>query len=129
MTKMLCAKEQRVLRSRKKQEYLDHCWGKVFCVPNLGECLCMRHYEQLRKSNTLTCCFPLKSVTDVCSGNLIKCPQRLISVFESLVENKENLSFDPHICKKHLAQADTEERIFNNEKCISPRKVRNNLYC
>lgn len=71
----------------------------------------MHHYETLRKKSNTTCCFPKSSDTDLCSGRLIKCPQRLVTVFTSLVENKENVYWNPLICNKHLLQADADQRI------------------
>ena len=109
---MICAKRQRALRSGK-QGYSDRCWGKVFCVSELEECvcLCVRHYEKLRESNETSCCFPQSSVRDTCSGRLSKCPQRL-------VKGTDKLFMNPHICNKQLSQADTEERILNSKHII-----------
>ena len=49
-------------------------------------------------------------------------PQRLITVFESLVDT-DKLFLNPNICNKHLIQADTEEPIVCSKHYISPRKV------
>ena len=125
---MICAKGQRALRSGK-QDYSDRCWGKVFCVPELEEsvCLCVRHYEKLREINEASCCFPQSSVSDICSGRLTKCPQRLVTVFETLVKGTDKLFINSHICNKHLSQADTEERILCSKNYTPPRKVRSKL--
>ena len=125
---MICAKRQRALRSGKQGDS-DRCWGKVFCVSEVEEsvCLCVRHYEKLSESNETSCCFPQSSVTDTCSGRLTKCPRRLVTVFESLVKGTDNLFINPHICNKHLSQADKEERILYSKHYIPPRKVRNKL--
>lgn len=120
---MLCAKEQRALRSRKQKDFLDRCWGKVFCVHDLEVSLCVRHYEKLRGENETTCCFPQNSSADSCCGRLKKCPQRLVTVLESLVKDKEKFKLNPHICEKHFLQADTEERVVHSKHYVSPRKV------
>ena len=121
---MICAQGQRVLRSGKEKYHSGRCWGKVFSVNELGEgiFLCIRHYDKLRESNETTCCFPQSSASDTCSGRMTKCPQRLITVFESLVDT-DKLFLNPNICNKHLIQADTEERIVCSKHYISPRKV------
>ena len=121
---MICARRQRVLRSGQEKDYSDRCWGKVFSVNELGEglFLCIRHYDKLRESNETTCCFPQSSASDTCSGRLTKCPQRLIAVFESLVDT-DKLFLNPNICNKHLIQADIEQRIVCSKHYISPRKV------
>ena len=109
---ILCAKRKRALRSGN-QGYSDCGWPKVFCVFELEDsvCLCVRHYEKLRESNKTSCCFPQSSVRDTCSGRLTKYPQRL-------VKGTNKLFMNPHICKKHLSQADTEERILNSKHNI-----------
>jgi len=121
---MICAQGQRALQTEKEKNSLDRSWGKVFSVNELGEgiFLCIRHYDKLRESNETACCFPQSSTSDTCSGRLTKCPQRLITVFESLVET-DKLFLNPNICNKHLIQADTEERIVCSKHYISPRKV------
>ena len=121
---MICARGQRVLRSGKEKDNSDRCSGKVFSVNELveGIFLCIRHYDKLRESNETTCCFAQSSASDTCSGRLTKCPQRLITVFESLADT-DKLFLNPNICNKHLIQADTEERIGCSKHYISPRKV------
>ena len=121
---MICAQGQRALRSGNGKDNSDRCWGKVFSVNELGEgiFLCIRHYDKLRESNETSCCFPQSSASDTCSGRMIKCPQRLITVFENLVDT-HTLFLNPNICNKHLRQADTEERIVCSKHYISPRKV------
>ena len=37
---IICAKKQRALRSGK-QDHPDHYWGKVFCVSELEESVCL----------------------------------------------------------------------------------------
>ena len=109
---ILCAKRQRALRSGN-QGYSDCGWPKVFCVFELEDsvCLCVRHYEKLWESNKTSCCFPQSSVRDTFSGRLTKYPERL-------VKGTNKLFINPHICKKHLSQADTEERILNSKHNI-----------
>ena len=121
---MICARGRRIFRSGKKQDYSDRCWGKVFSINELGEgiFLCIQHYNKLRESKETTCCFPQSSASDTCLGRQTKCPQCLITVFESLVDT-DKLFINPNICNKHLIQADTEERIVCSKHYISPRKV------
>ena len=88
---------------------------------------CIWHYEKLQESNEASCCFPQSSVRDTCSGRLTKCPKHLVTVFESLVKGTNKLFMNPHICNKHLSQADTEERILYSKHYILPRKVRSEL--
>ena len=98
---MICAEGQRALRS-EKQDYSVLCWGKVFCVSELEEsvCLCVQHYEKLREINEASCCFGGQiSLSDTCSGRLTNC---LITVFESLVKGTDKLFINPHICNMHL---------------------------
>ena len=67
---MICTKSQRALRNGK-QGYSDRRWGKVFCVSELEEsvCLCVRHYEKLRESNE-TSYFPQNMMKNDISANL-----------------------------------------------------------
>ena len=88
---------------------------------------CIWHYEKLQESNEASCCFLQSSVRDTCSGRLTKCPKHLVTVFESLVKGTNKLFMNPHICNKHLSQADTEERILYSKHYILPRKVRSKL--
>jgi len=96
---MICAQGQRALQTEKEKNSLDRSWGKVFSVNELGEgiFLCIRHYDKLRISNQTTCCFPQSSASDTCSGRLTKCSQRLITVFESLVDT-DKLFLNPNTC-------------------------------
>ena len=122
---MICARGRRVLRSGKEQDYSDRCWGKVFSVNELGEgiFLYIRHYDKLRESNETTCYFPQSSASDTCSGRLIKCPQRLITVFESLVDTNK-LFLNPNICNKHLIQASYYSLSINVSTGKTKRKAR-----
>lgn len=122
---MICSKEQRALRSGNQKDHPDRCFGKVFSVKGLGksDCFCIRHYEKIRERDETKCCFPLSLASGNCSGRLIKCPQRLVAVFQSLSQCSD-IFLNPHICNKHLNQADKQEEIICNKHYISPRKVR-----
>ena len=56
---------------------------------------------KLRESNETTCCFPQRSASDTCSGRMTKCPQRLITMFESVVDT-DKLFLNPNICSFKL---------------------------
>ena len=68
-----------------------------------------------------TCrCFPKRSDSDKRSGCLVICPQRLVTVFETISPPKTSSS---KICHGHLKTAANDVRIIGNKYYSSARKV------
>ena len=88
-----------------------------------GVCFCVRHLQEEKNNKGTMCCFPKYSEEDKCSGRLANCPQRFMSVFESVGSGIGS----GKLCEKHLKQADSDERITGNKCYVSPRKVINHL--
>lgn len=97
--------------------------GKFSVFPRFGfktkVCLCLKHYEEKTPANS-ACCFPKRSDSDKCSGCLVICPQRLVTVFETISPPKTSSS---KICHGHLKTADNDDRIIGNKYYSSARKV------
>ena len=73
-----------------------------------------------KKPVNYACCFRKRSYSDKCSGCLVICPQRLVTVFETISPPKESSS---KICHWHLKTADNVDRIIGNKYYSSARKV------
>ena len=123
---MFCAKAPRTLRG--KENCSSDCWGKIFRLSDADSqrfgfqtkvCLCLKHYEEKTPTNA-ACCFPWRSDNDKCSGCLVICPQRLVTVFKTICPAKTSYT---KICHGHLKTADNDERIIGNQYYSSARKV------
>ena len=126
---MLCAKAPKTLRGKDNccASY-SNCWGKIFHLSDADSqrfgfktkvCLCLKHYEEKTPANS-ACCFPKRSDSDKCSGCLVICPQRLVTVFETISPPKTSSS---KICHGHLKTAENDDRIIGNKYYSSARKV------
>ena len=126
---MLCAKAPRTLRGKDNcYASSSNCWGKIFHLSEADSqrfgsktkvCLCLKHYEEKTPANS-ACCFLKRSDSDKCSSCLVICPQRLVTVFETISPPKTSSS---KICHGHLKTADNDDRIIGNKYYSSARKV------
>lgn len=121
---MFCAKAPRTLRGKDNCcPSSSNCWGKIFHLSEADSqrfgfktkvCLCLKHYEEKTPANS-ACCFPKRSDSDKCSGCLVICPQRLVTVFETISPPKTSSS---KICHGHLKKADNDDRIIGNKYSV-----------
>lgn len=127
--KMFCVKTTRSLRTKENCfASTVKCWGKISRLSKTDSekygflksvCFCVKHLQEEKQKKSM-CCFPKRSEEDKCSGRLSSCPQRLLSVFESIGSARIGSG---KLCESHLKQADSDERITGNKSYVSPRKV------
>ncbi|XP_015773061.1 PREDICTED: uncharacterized protein LOC107351283 [Acropora digitifera] len=125
---MLCAKAPRTLQGKDNCcASSSNCCGKIFHLSEADSqrfgfktkvCLCLTHYEEKTPANS-ACCFPKRSDSDKCSGCLVICPQRLVTVFETISPPKTS---SRKICHGHLKTANNDDRIIGNKYYSSARK-------
>ena len=126
---MLCAKAPRTLRGKDNCcASSSNCWGKIFHLSEADSqrfgfktkvCLCLKHYEE-KKTSKFSVLLPDAFRQRQASGCLVICPQRLVTVFETISPPKTSSS---KICHGHLKTADNDDRIIGNKYYSSARKV------
>ena len=133
---MFCFKAPRALREKNAQQTTgaSDCWGNL--SPLSGQSaracgyphellLCKKHFDEQSRFNQFNCCFPLVECGAPCNGTLVKCPLRLIPVFDSFRGSRTGTL----ICEGHLTLADKDQRIIAKEEYTPPKKVRQLQRC